>query len=264
MSMHFKPKKKLGQNFLFDQNVQRKLVAAFELSPQDIILEIGAGRGELTAYIAKIASFVYAVEIDKGLCQILKNKLNEFKNIKIVTKDILKLNLKTLLGEHNTKKIKVIGNIPYYISTPILAHLFKYREFVENIFITVQKEFAQRVIAKPGTKDYGALSCFVQYYAQPQVVFLIKKTSFFPQPKVDSCLLKLNLRPELPLALKDQRLFFRIVRASFNQRRKILRNSLKGVVPQERLDKFFAAFGLDPKTRPERLCLQYFINLVKS
>ena len=182
--MHIKPKKSLGQNFLVDKNIQKKIIVYLEIKPDDIILEIGAGRGELTNLIAKEAEKVYALEIDNSLCGILKENLKSYSNVEIINRDILKFNLRAYF--RNLKQnLKVFGNIPYYISSPIIEHLFNYRNKIESIFITVQKEFAKRVTAIPGSKEYGSLSCFVQYYAKPKIIFNIKKASFFPVPKVD-------------------------------------------------------------------------------
>ena len=161
--MHFRPKKRLGQNFLVDKNIQNKIIHACRFKADDIVLEIGSGRGELTQLIANEAKCVYALEIDKDLCQILKNNLHSYPNVKIIHADVLRFNLKSHF-RNIEGKIQVLGNIPYYISTPIIERLLKYRDKINTIFITVQKEFARRVTAKPGSKDYGSLSCFIQYY----------------------------------------------------------------------------------------------------
>jgi 16S rRNA (adenine1518-N6/adenine1519-N6)-dimethyltransferase len=260
--MHIKPKKSLGQNFLHDANIQRKIIASCKLSNNDTVLEIGAGRGELTRLIADNVSCLYALEIDSVLCALLLNKFKDYNNVKIINQDFLKFNFATLFTK-TAKKLKVIGNIPYYIATPILARLIKNRKMIKDIFITVQKEFGQRVIAKEGSKDYGALSCFVQYYTQPQILFHIKKTCFFPAPKVDSCFLYLDVRNKPLLKKKDEELFFRIVRAAFNKRRKTLRNSLKGIIPMEKLGLFFATHDINCNIRPEDLSLENFAHLAK-
>lgn len=258
--MHIKPKKRLGQNFLIDKNIQRKLVAFYNLKASDRLLEIGAGYGELTKRVAPHAAFVYALEIDPELCKILKENTIGYANIEIINQDVLKFNLK----QHFRKvknKIKVIGNIPYYITTPIIELLLKYQDKIETIFITVQKEFAKRITAHPGSKDYGSFSCFVQYYAIPQALFFIKRTSFSPQPKVDSCLLELKIRQEPAVKPKSEKLFFKIIRAAFNQRRKTLRNSLDGTVSLEKLQVFFKKDHIDPNIRPEDLALKDFASL---
>ncbi len=261
--MHIKPKKRLGQNFLTDKNIQRKLIASYNLESTDSVLEVGAGYGELTKLIAKNASFVYALEIDPELCKILRGNTEAYPNIKIINRDILKFNLKSYFRKANNK-IKVVGNIPYYITTPIIECLFKYRDKIECVFITVQKEFAKRIAAGPGSKEYGSFSCFVQYYSIPRVLFYIKKGSFLPAPKVDSCLLELKIRQVPAVNVKDEKLLFKVIRASFNKRRKTLRNSLDGILPLEKLGEFFRKYNIDNNIRPESLALKDFARLADS
>lgn len=260
--MHFKSRKRLGQNFLIDKNIQNKIIHACELKASDIVLEIGAGRGELTGFLGDKVAGVYAIEIDPALGGALKDKFRDYLNVKIIKEDILKFNLRRYFSKYK-KNIKVIGNIPYYITTPIIEHLLQFRDKIDVIFITVQKEFAKRMIAAPGSKDYGAFSCFIQYYTHPQILFFIKHTSFRPSPKVDSCLLRLEIRQVAPVKTEDERLFFKIIRASFNKRRKVLRNSLKDVIPQQKLDAFFSQYSISPDIRPEELTLADFANLAK-
>lgn len=268
--MYVKPKKKLGQNFLIDKNIQRKIIEACELKPSDNVLEIGAGRGELTRLIADKVDKVYALEIDPYLCEILKDNLKAYSNVTIINQDILRFNFKRyfrkLKNEINPALVrkggvKVIGNIPYYIATPIIEYLLQVRDKIDTIFITVQKEFARRVTATAGSKDYGSLSCYIQYYIKPKAVFYIKRTCFLPQPKIDSCLLRLDIKQKTILTKKQEKLLFRIIRAAFNKRRKTLKNSLKGVIPQQKLTTFFRKYNIDPNIRPERLALQEFKNL---
>lgn len=258
--MHLKPKKSLGQNFLIDKNIQRKIIDACELRPCDIVLEIGGGRGELTRLIADNADKVYCLEIDRYLCKTLKDGLKGYTNIKIINQDILKFNLKKNF-KNSKNKIKVIGNLPYYITTPIIEHLLKYREKIITVFITVQKEFARRLTALAGSKDYGSFSCFAQYYTKAKILFLIKKGCFRPQPNVDSTFLRLEIRKVPPVKINDERLFFKIIRGAFNKRRKTLRNSLKGIVSTERLEVFFNKYNIDTNTRPECLALEDFAKL---
>lgn len=261
--MYLKPKKKLGQNFLTDKNIQRKICDTCALEPSDIVLEIGAGRGELTALLAARANRVYALEIDDRLCEILQENLKNTSNVEIINQDILKFDLKRCHLKSG-KRLKVIGNIPYYISSPIIECLLNSRERIHTVFITVQKEFAERIAAKPGSKDYGSFSCFVQYYAQPLIILNIKKGCFTPRPKVDSALISLKIRPIPWVNPKDEKLFFRIIRSAFNKRRKTLRNSLEGIISAEKLEKFFLKYSLDKNTRPERLSLQDFANLTDT
>lgn len=261
--MRVKLKKRLGQNLLRDKNIQNKIIGSLELKPSDFILEIGAGSGEFTGLLAKKAKKVYAVEIDRELYGLLEEKIKDYANISLIKKDILKLNLQRYFAGLN-QKLKVFGNIPYYISTPIIGHLLKFKRNIEIIFITVQKELANRITASPGSKDYGSLSCFVQYYTNPKKVFEIKRASFFPTPKVDSCLLRLEPREKMTLGAAKERFFFKAVRAAFNQRRKTLRNSLKGLLPPEKIERFFLKYSIDENTRPESLASQDFINLINS
>lgn len=276
--MYIKPKKRLGQNFLTDKNIQRKLVASYNLETTDHVLEIGAGYGELTKLIADCAAFVYALEIDPELCKTLRDNTKGYPNIEIINQDILIFNLKRYFMRFKNKinpalsatqkdylsrkgGVKVVGNIPYYITTPIIEYLLKYRDKIETVFITVQKEFAKRIVANAGSKEYGSFSCFVQYYSIPKILFFIKKGSFSPIPKVDSCLLELKIRQVPAVNIKDEELFFKVIRASFNKRRKTLRNSLDGIVSLQKLSDFFRKYDIDINIRPEDLTLKDFAHL---
>jgi len=223
-------------------------------------LEIGAGRGELTAVIAERVDKLYAVEIDSRLYAGLKERFKGYRGVHIINADILKTNLKKYAAA-KSGRIKVIGNIPYYITTPIIGHLFKFRDKIKNIFLTVQKEFARRIAASPGSGDYGSFSCFVQYYAKARILFVIKKTCFFPKPKVDSAFLSLEIKEEPDIAVKDEARLFKIIRQAFNQRRKVLRNSLRGLVPAGDMELFFAKYNINSKIRPEDLSLKEFADL---
>lgn len=260
--MRVKAKKRLGQNFLADTNIQRKIIESCGFNPCDSVLEIGAGTGEMTRLIYPLVKDLTALEIDPALCGILKENLKGAGNLKIINADILKFDFEDHFGKIK-RKIKVAGNIPYYITTPIIQRLLEYRRMIDSIFITVQKEFALRVSSPAGSKDYGSLSCFVQYYSQPKIAFTIPKNCFRPKPKVDSCLLKLKLREEPAVETRDEKLFFKIIRAAFNKRRKTLRNSLKDVVAKEALEAFFKDYGIDKNIRPERLGLADFANLAE-
>ncbi|MDD5154869.1 MAG: 16S rRNA (adenine(1518)-N(6)/adenine(1519)-N(6))-dimethyltransferase RsmA [Candidatus Omnitrophica bacterium] len=258
--MYPKPKKRLGQNFLADKNIRKKIAVSCQLQKTDIVLEIGAGRGEITNLIAEHVDTVYAVEFDKDLWQALKDSTQGHQNIKIIKADILKLDLARHFGSLR-QKIKVIGNVPYYITSPIIAHLLGYRDIIGKIFLTVQKEFALRICAKPGSKDYGSFSCFVQYYCLPRVMFSIKNTSFNPAPKVDSSFLSLEIRDQPAVKVKDEEYFFKVIRSAFNKRRKTLRNSLRETVPSEKLEKFFRNYNINANIRPEDLALSDFAHL---
>jgi len=260
--MRVYPKKSLGQNFLVDQNIAKKIIAALELKPSDIILEIGAGKGELTSLIASKVSKIYAVELDKRLQDTLTYRLKDYSNVSIINQDILKFNLDNLLT--GKVRIKVFGNIPYYISSPIIEYLIKHRGQVEEAFITVQKEFAKRVVASPGSKEYGAFSFFVQYYALPEIILQISRGCFFPVPKVDSCLLYLRFREKPAVYVGNEGLLFSIIRSAFNQRRKTLRNSLKGIIAQEKIEDFLLKHKKNHNIRPEELSLSDFAELVNT
>lgn len=265
--MCYRPRKHLGQNFLIDRNIQRKIINACEISPQDTVLEIGAGRGELTKLIAQKTDRVFALELDPHLCSILKGNLVDFPGgrarrggVKIINQDILDFNISRYFRD--TSKIKVIGNLPYYITTPIIVHLLESRDRIKNIFITVQREFARRMVSSCGNSDWSAFSCFLQYYTAPKSLFLIKRTCFRPQPEVDSTLVKLALRDKLSLDSRREKRLFKVIRLSFQQRRKTLKNALSRVISSKRLNQYFNQYNIDKNIRGEELSLQDFINLV--
>lgn len=261
--MYIKPKKHFGQNFLIDKNIQKKIISACLLRKTDVVLEIGSGRGELTRLIVDKVGKLYALELDEELFDKLREDFKEIKSIEVTNKDILKFNLSACLKESH-RKVKVIGNIPYYITTPIIEYLLRFRKELEVIYITVQKEVAQRIVAQSGSKDYGSLSCFLQYYTDPKILFSIKKNCFVPAPKVESCLIKLSPKNKLPLGPRKEKILFKIIRYAFNQRRKILKNSLKGIVSESELRRFFKRYKINPYSRPEELNLNDFINLVNT
>ncbi len=259
--MRLKPKKSLGQNFLTDKNIQAKIVDAAGFTGNDSVLEIGAGRGELTVLLSPLVKHLTALELDPRLCGQLNLFSEKHSNLKIINCDVLKFDFKKFLKSLKAKKIKVMGNIPYYISTPIIEKLLEHREKIDSAYLTVQKEFAERIAAAPGSKTFGSLSCFVQYYAQPKIIFTISRNSFYPAPKVDSCLLLLKMRLEPAFKVRDEKQLFTIIRAAFNQRRKTLRNSLKEIVPAEKLNRFFDEYRINPDIRPESLALENFAKL---
>ncbi|MDI6759117.1 MAG: 16S rRNA (adenine(1518)-N(6)/adenine(1519)-N(6))-dimethyltransferase RsmA, partial [Candidatus Omnitrophota bacterium] len=258
--MNIRPKKRLGQNFLVDKNIQRKIINACDFKDSDTVLEIGSGRGELTTLIAERVNKIFALEIDPYLCESLKNNLKDFLSAQVIRQDVLKFNLKKYFCRAK-QRIRVFGNIPYYISSPIIEHLIKFRDKISDIFITVQKEFALRMIASPGSKKYGSFTIFTQYYTEPKIVFVIKKNSFYPVPKVDSILLNIKIRQNPAINVKDEKLFFKITRGAFNQRRKTLRNSLLGIISAQSLEQFFDKYNISKHSRPETLSLQDFANL---
>lgn len=249
-------KKRLSQSFLIDKNIARKIIQYCELKKTDSVLEIGSGRGELTVDLAKKVKKLIAVEIDKGLCDILRGKLKDLNNVEIICGDILKYRLPK-------GKLKVIGNLPYRIATPIIVYLIENRSKISHIFITLQKELAERFTASPGSKDYGSFSLFVQYYTEPEILFDIKGTCFWPPPKVDSVFLRLNLRRRPKYLVKDQDSLFKIIRKAFSQRRKMLKNSLRDLFPKEEIDKVFEELGLIPSVRPEELSITDFCRITE-
>ena len=263
--MYIKPKKSLGQNFLIDKNIQRKIICACDLFKEDIVLEIGAGKGDLTVQLAQSVKKVYALEIDQRFYPLLQQVEDANKNCQIIKSDILKFNLSKFIQDNQIKqKIKVIGNIPYYISSPIIEYLIGYRKNISAVFITVQKEFGRRARAVAGSKEYGSFSCFVQYYCESKILFEIKRNSFKPAPNVDSCFLSLEFRERPSVLVQDEGALFKLIRTAFNQRRKTLRNSLDGLVVQDRLKSFLQGAGIDKNVRPEDLSLEQFASLSNS
>lgn len=253
--MQPKPKKSLGQNFLVDKNIQEKIIQACNLRKSDSVLEIGPGRGEITEYLICRVKKVIAIEIDKELCGILGQRFQNAKNFELLHQDILKTDLS------GYKNLKVIANIPYYISTPIISRLIDYKGSIKAIYLSVQKELAQRLIACCGSKVYGAYSCFVQFYTQPKILFTIKNSSFWPQPKVDSCFVELRILPKPRYKVKNEELLFKVIRLGFNQRRKLLKNSLAKIASQEKLLGCFKKLALPQNSRAEDLPLADFAKL---
>jgi 16S rRNA (adenine1518-N6/adenine1519-N6)-dimethyltransferase len=263
--MYIKPKKSLGQNFLIDKNIQKKIINACSLSKDDIILEIGSGKGDLTAGLAAEVKKVYALEIDSRLVFDLEQKVSAYSNCQVVMSDILKFDLNRFLEKLKIKqKIKVIGNIPYYISSPIIEHLINNRNNISQAYMTVQKEFARRVVAPPGSKECGSFSYFVQYYAVPKILFGIKSSCFRPVPKVESCFLSLKFRDQPIVKVDNEEMLFKLIRTAFNQRRKTLRNSLKTFITEINLEEFCHNANIDKNIRPEELSLEQFAELLKK
>lgn len=223
----FNFQKKFGQNFLIDTHVLDKIVTSAQVNQEDCVLEIGPGIGTMTQYLAERAGKVIAVEIDKALIPILKDTLQPYDNVRIINNDILKVDIQSLVEEENQgKPIKVVANLPYYITTPIIMGLFESHVPIYSITVMVQKEVADRMQVGPGTKDYGALSLAVQYYAKPEIVANVPPNCFIPRPNVGSAVIRLTRHEIPPVKVADEKLLFRLIRASFNQRRKTLVNSL--------------------------------------
>ena len=258
--------KKYGQNFLIDTHVLDKIINAAEITEEDFVLEIGPGIGTMTQYLASRAREVFAVEIDRALIPILEDTLSDFKNVTILNEDILKVDIRKLAEEHNQgKPIKVVANLPYYITTPIIMGLFEEKVPVESITVMVQKEVADRMQTGPGSKDYGALSLAVQYYASPYIVANVPPNCFMPRPKVGSAVICLSRHEKPPVEVRDSSLMFRIIRASFNQRRKTLVNGLKNAgdldFTKEQIEKAVSDCGFPAGVRGEALTLENFAAL---
>lgn len=258
--------KKFGQNFLIDSNVLENIVEAAGITKDDFVLEIGPGIGTMTQYLCESARQVLAVEIDKMLIPILEDTLSEYDNVEVINQDVLKVDIKSLVEEKNNgRPIKVVANLPYYITTPIIMGLFESKVPIESITIMVQKEVADRMQTGPGSKDYGALSLAVQYYADAKVMLNVSATCFMPRPNVDSAVIKLTRHQESPVEVKDESLMFRIIRASFNQRRKTLVNGLKNSseldFSKEEITEAIKSIGKEENIRGEKLTLEEFAKL---
>ena len=258
--------KKFGQNFLIDTHVLDKIIAAAEITKDDFVLEIGPGIGTMTQYLAQAAGKVAAVEIDKALIPILGDTLSAYDNVMIINEDVLKVDIQKLVEEENGgRPVKVVANLPYYITTPIIMGLFEKHVPIESITVMVQKEVADRMQVGPGTKDYGALSLAVQYYASPYIVANVPPNCFMPRPKVGSAVIRLTTYDNPPVEVDDEKLMFRIIRASFNQRRKTLANGLKNAadldIPKELIAESIESLGHGPSVRGEALTLEEFAAL---
>lgn len=262
----FNFQKKFGQNFLIDTHVLDKIIRAAGVTKEDFVLEIGPGIGTMTQYLAEAAGKVCAVEIDRNLIPILSETLAGYNNVTVINEDILKVDVERLAREENGgRPIKVVANLPYYITTPIIMGLFESHVPIDNITIMVQKEVADRMQTGPGSKDYGALSLAVQYYADPYIVANVPPNCFMPRPKVGSAVIRLTRHSEPPVQVDDEALMFRLIRASFNQRRKTLVNGL-GNAPElsftkEEIAGAIAAMGLSPTVRGETLTLSQYAEL---
>lgn len=263
-------KKSLGQNFIIDRNILQQIVEAAQVSPEHGVIEIGPGIGALTEQLAKRAGRVMALEIDQRLFPVLKETLKEYDNVQVIHQDVLKADLKQLVQEHlkDCQRISVVANLPYYITTAILMHLLEARVNLEHIVVMIQKEVADRLAAKPGTKDYGSLSIAVQYYAEAKVERIVPKSVFVPQPNVDSAVIKLSLREKPLVQVQNEAFFFRIIRASFAQRRKTLVNNLQSFfasnqdqISKSELEQALHSVQIDGSRRGETLTIEEFAKL---
>lgn len=254
--------KKLGQNFLINEDIVRRIAAAAELSENDAVLEIGPGIGTLTQALAETGAEVTAVELDKRLLPVLDKTLEGYGNIRIINSDVLELDVNAAMGG---RSFKVAANLPYYITTPIIFALLEKKLPVERMVVMVQKEVAERMTAAPGGKDYGALSVAMQYYTEPEIAFIVPPESFIPRPSVDSAVVVCKNRSVPPVKICDEKLFFKVVKAAFSLRRKMLSNALKNMgITAPQAQEWLALSGIDPKRRGETLSLQDFANLTNT
>ena len=263
---NFTFQKKYGQNFLIDSHVLEKIMDAAEIGKDDCVVEIGPGIGTMTQYLAERAGEVVAVEIDKNLIPILTETLADYKNVSIINEDILKVDLNRIVEEKNGgRPVKIVANLPYYITTPIIMGLFENHVPVKSITVMVQKEVADRMQVGPGTKDYGALSLAVQYYAKPEIVAIVPPNCFIPRPNVASAVIRLTCHEKKPVEVKDEKGMFALIRASFNQRRKTLANSLSTAqnlsLTREQVMEALESMQLSPTIRGEALTLEQFAAL---
>lgn len=260
----FRFSKSLGQNFLIDGNIVRKICEDGNITKEDNVLEIGPGIGTLTEELSLRAKKVVAVEIDKALLPILDETLENCSNVEIVHGDILDIDLNKLFQEKfETGNIKVVANLPYYVTTPIIGKLLEYELDLDSIIVMVQKEVADRIVAEPGNKQYSSLTVFVNYYTNPQILFKVPKTVFMPRPKVDSAVIKLDLKKD-DISIVDKKLFFKIVRAAFGKRRKTLLNALSSGdlgITKDELREILKRVDIEPSERAENLKLEDFIKI---
>lgn len=266
---NFTFQKKFGQNFLIDPHVLDKIIAAAEITKEDFVLEIGPGIGTLTQYLAEAAREVVAVEIDSTLIPILQDTLSAYDNVSVINEDVLKVDLKKLAEERNGgRPIKVVANLPYYITTPIIMGLFESHVPLKSLTVMVQKEVALRMQAGPGTKDYGALSLAVQYYASPYLAANVPPNCFMPRPNVGSAVIRLTRFEEPPVKVQDEKLLFALIRASFNQRRKTLQNGLVNSpelsFSKEQVAAAIETLGVSKSVRGEALTLEQFADLANE
>jgi 16S rRNA (adenine1518-N6/adenine1519-N6)-dimethyltransferase len=262
----FKPLKRFGENYLVDSNVKDRIIDEIAPSAGDTILEIGPGMGALTIDLARSGAMVVAVEKDPKAFAILEGIVaGVFPNLKLVHGDILEFDIK---AASSGRKLKVVGNLPYYITTPIIEAVIADSASIGSAYIMVQKEVAARLLASPGSKDYGSLSCFVQYHTRPSYLFTVKRTSFYPSPGVDSSFISLETLSKPSVDVADEGLFFRVVRGAFNQRRKTIINSLSREavlgIPKDELAALLRGAGIDPAIRPERLSLADFARIASA
>lgn len=260
--------KDLGQNFLIDDNVIENIVESAEINKKDFVIEIGPGLGTLTSRLVEKAGKVIAIEVDKKMLQILNDRFALYDNFSLINEDVLKVDLNNLIQQENTQNytVKIVANLPYYITTPIVMKLLEEKLNIDSITVMVQKEVADRLTETPGGKNTGAITYCVYYYAEPKEVLTVPNTSFVPEPKVDSEVIKLNIRKEPPVDLKDEKMFFKVVKASFMQRRKTLLNGLSnsGIASKEKLKEILQELNLSENVRGESLSIEQFAKIANK
>lgn len=260
--------KELGQNFLIDDSAINNIVEAAQISKNDFVIEIGPGLGTLTSRLVEKAGKVIAIELDKKMLQILEDRFKLYDNFSVINEDILKVELNDLIKKENTENymVKIVANLPYYITTPIIMKLLEEKLNINSITVMVQKEVADRLTEIPGGKNTGAITYCVYYYAQAQEVLTVPNTSFIPEPKVNSEVIKLNIRKKPPVELKDEKIFFKVIKASFMQRRKTLLNGLSnaGISPKEKLKNILQELNLPENIRGENLTIQQFAEIANK
>lgn len=259
-----RPRKSLSQNFLVNLHAAERIVDSLNLSPDDSVLEIGAGKGVLTQFLIEKAKKVYAVELDKSLAEFLKQKFSHQKNLEIINQDILKVDLKKLVP--TPEKIKIIGNLPYQITSPILDWLIEHKELISQAVLMVQKEVAIRMSASPGSKDFSPLSIFVQVYTKPKILFSLKPGSFNPPPKIESTVIALDILSQSKVEPEDENLFFQIIKASFSTRRKTILNCLSSnlKLPKNKVENILSELKINPQSRAETLEISQYLKLTQE
>lgn len=258
--------KSLGQNFLIDDNVIENIVESANITKDDLVIEIGPGLGTLTARLLEKAKKVIAIELDNRMIHILNERFSLYENFELINEDVLKVDLQKLILENKAQKIKVVANLPYYITTPIIMKLLEDKLEIESITVMVQKEVAKRLTAKPGDKLSGAITYSVNYYCEPEEVVVVPNSSFIPEPEVESEVIKLNLRKEPPVQIKNEEIFFKLIKVSFMQRRKTLINGVtnSGLMEKEECKEILDKLGLDERVRGESLTIQDFANIANE
>lgn len=259
----FRPLKRLGQNFLIDKNVRDNILGELQLDGESVVVEIGAGFGVMSFEVADRVKKIFAVEKDAKICEIMAPLFGQKKNLELICEDILELDLQALVPRG--ERLLIFGNIPYYITTPVIEKIIEQRESVKSAYIMMQDEVARRIVALPGSKEYGALSCFVQFYTKAEKAFKVSKNSFYPKPKVDSCLLKMEIFPEPQFKVGDKELMFKVIRKAFLQRRKKILNSLAhaGFMSMERDEwqRLLESCDIDLSSRAENLSLSDYVRI---